>query len=67
MAPRMNKWEKYDRGVVSVAFSRGLMVKNGSAPGGASSSVSMDDNNVDEDATNITAKINCDKNPSTKI
>lgn len=56
MAPRMNKWEKYDRGVVSVAFSRGLMVKNGSAPGGASSSVRMDDNNVDEDATNITAK-----------
>ena len=55
MAPRMNKWEKYDRGVVSVAFSRGLMVKNGSAPGGASSSVRMDDNNVD-DATNITTK-----------
>ena len=46
MSPRMYKFEKYDKGVVSVAFSRGLMVHSGSTGGGGA------DNNIDLDTTN---------------
>ena len=44
MSPRMYKFEKYDKGVVSVAFSRGLMVHSGSTGGGG--------DNIDLDTTN---------------
>eukprot|EP00571_Detonula_confervacea_P016562 CAMPEP_0172310456 /NCGR_PEP_ID=MMETSP1058-20130122/11494_1 /TAXON_ID=83371 /ORGANISM="Detonula confervacea, Strain CCMP 353" /LENGTH=309 /DNA_ID=CAMNT_0013023263 /DNA_START=52 /DNA_END=978 /DNA_ORIENTATION=- len=40
MAPRISRWEKYDTGVVSVAFSRGLMANSG---GGGSASASNND------------------------
>ena len=40
----MYKFEKYDKGVVSVAFSRGLMVHSGSTGGGT--------DNIDVDTTN---------------
>ncbi|KAL7551362.1 hypothetical protein ACHAWF_014553 [Thalassiosira exigua] len=41
-APRSYKWERWDRGVVSVAFSRGLMA-GGSGASGAGSGPSVDD------------------------
>ncbi|KAL7535165.1 hypothetical protein ACHAXR_006315 [Thalassiosira sp. AJA248-18] len=34
MSPRISRWEKYDKGVVSVAFSRGLMANNTTSSGG---------------------------------
>lgn len=42
MAPRMSKFERYDRGVVSVAFSRGLMVNNTSSGSGGNNVSSFD-------------------------
>ena len=36
-APRMSRWEKYDRGAVSIAFSRGLMAHHSSAGASPSS------------------------------
>jgi len=45
MSPRMYKFEKYDKGVVSVAFSRGLMVHSGSTGGGSTDNIDMDTTN----------------------
>ena len=42
MSPRNSRWEKYDGGVVSVAFSRGLMSSGGGAA--AASGASMTEN-----------------------
>lgn len=41
-APRMSRWEKYDRGAVSVAFSRGLMAHHSSSAGASSSPAPSD-------------------------
>jgi len=53
----MYKFEKYDKGVVSVAFSRGLMVHSGSTGGGGGA-----DNNIDVDNTNNLTNQNDNQN-----
>jgi len=55
----MYKFEKYDKGVVSVAFSRGLMVHSGSTGGGGGGS-STDD--IDMDTTNNLTNQNNNQN-----
>ena len=56
MSPRMYKFEKYDKGVVSVAFSRGLMVHSGSTGGGGGA------DNMDVNTTNNLTNQNNNQN-----
>lgn len=56
IAPRISHREKYDRAVVNVAFSKGLMMMAGSAAGGGSSGDVVEHDTADgSDAPNKTA------------
>ena len=61
MSPRMYKFEKYDKGVVSVAFSRGLMVHSGST-GGSIDNIDMETTN-----NNLTNQNNIQNQTSTTV
>ncbi|EED91989.1 predicted protein, partial [Thalassiosira pseudonana CCMP1335] len=50
IAPRISHREKYDRAVVNVAFSKGLMMMAGSAAGGGSSGDVVEHDTADGDA-----------------
>lgn len=56
IAPRIPNRERYDRGIVSVAFSKGLVMMSNAAAGGGNSSGGSADLQIDDKKDNVANK-----------